>query len=143
MKPNGPPRIYAKSHLEAFFKACTADQELRYRALYEPAFREEELMYLEKEDVLVEKTEQRPRQLGAKSRLPLIEIDVLTHSSDLSRARRALVAGATGRNLPGAAKQKYPHLRSDAKDSACSPIDGACSPRATHGSRADQSFALN
>jgi integrase len=55
MKPNGPPKIYAKSHLEAFFKACTADQELRYRALYEPAFREEELMYLEKEDVLVEK----------------------------------------------------------------------------------------
>ena len=55
MKPNGPPKIYAKSQLEAFFKACTGDQELRYRALYEPAFREEELMYLEKEDVLVEK----------------------------------------------------------------------------------------
>lgn len=55
MKPNSPPDIYPKSRLEAFFKACRPDEDLRYRTLYEPAFREEELMYLEKEDVLVEK----------------------------------------------------------------------------------------
>jgi integrase len=55
MKPNGPPEIYPKSRLEAFFKACKREEDLRYRTLYEPAFREEELMYLEKEDVLVEK----------------------------------------------------------------------------------------
>jgi integrase len=55
MKPNSPPEIYPKPRLDAFFKACKPEQDLRYRTLYEPAFREEELMYLEKEDVLVEK----------------------------------------------------------------------------------------
>lgn len=52
MKPNGPPKIYKKSEIEAFFKACKPDEELRYRSLYEPAFRKKELIYLEKEDVL-------------------------------------------------------------------------------------------
>jgi integrase len=55
MKPNSPPEIYPKPRLDAFFKACKPEQDLRYRTLYEPAFRKEELMYLEKEDVLVEK----------------------------------------------------------------------------------------
>ena len=55
MKPNGPPRIYPKSRLEAFFAACKLHENLRYSTLYEPAFREEELTYLEDDDVLVEK----------------------------------------------------------------------------------------
>jgi len=55
MKPNGPPKIYPKSKLEAFFAACKPHESLRYSALYEPAFREEELTYLEVDDVLVEK----------------------------------------------------------------------------------------
>jgi len=38
MKPNGPPKIYTKSQIEAFFKACKPDEELRYLTLYEPAF---------------------------------------------------------------------------------------------------------
>ena len=54
MKPNGPPKIYTKSQIEAFFKACKPDEELRYLTLYEPAFRKNELIYLEKDDVLVE-----------------------------------------------------------------------------------------
>jgi integrase len=57
MKPNGPPKIYTKSEIEAFFKACKPDEELRYRSLYEPAFRKKELIYLEKEDVLVEQAD--------------------------------------------------------------------------------------
>ena len=55
MKPNGPVKIYSKPQLEAFFKACKPDEDLRYRSLYEPAFRKEELMYLENEDVLVDR----------------------------------------------------------------------------------------
>jgi integrase len=55
MKPNGPPKIYPKPKLEAFFAACKPHENLRYSTLYEPAFREEELMYLEDDDVLVEK----------------------------------------------------------------------------------------
>jgi site-specific recombinase XerD len=54
MKPNGPPKIYTKPQIEAFFRACKPDEELRYLTLYEPAFRKNELIYLEKEDVLVE-----------------------------------------------------------------------------------------
>jgi integrase len=54
MKPNGPPKIYTKSQIKAFFEVCKPDEELRYRSLYEPAFRKKELIYLEKDDVLVE-----------------------------------------------------------------------------------------
>jgi site-specific recombinase XerD len=54
MKANGPPKIYTKLQIEAFFKACKPDESLLYRSLYEPAFRKKELIYLEKEDVLVE-----------------------------------------------------------------------------------------
>jgi hypothetical protein len=43
MKPSGPVRIYSKAQLEAFFKACKSHEHLLYRALYEPAFRKEEL----------------------------------------------------------------------------------------------------
>jgi integrase len=53
MKPNGPPKIYTKNQIERFFKGCKPDEELRYRSLYEPALRKKELIYLEKEDVLV------------------------------------------------------------------------------------------
>lgn len=55
LKPNGPPKIYPKPRLDAFFGSCKPHEELRYRTLYEPAFREEELTYLEDDDVLVEK----------------------------------------------------------------------------------------
>ena len=55
MKPNNPPRIYSKSQCEGFFAICKPDERLRYRTLYEPAFRKEELMYLEIDDVLMEK----------------------------------------------------------------------------------------
>ncbi|MGA2414930.1 MAG: site-specific integrase [Candidatus Sulfotelmatobacter sp.] len=53
MKPNGAPKIYTRLQIEAFFEACRPHEELRYRTLYEPAFRKKELIYLEKEDVLV------------------------------------------------------------------------------------------
>ncbi len=39
----------------AFYVRWTENGDLCYRALYEPAFRKEELMYLEKEDVLVDR----------------------------------------------------------------------------------------
>ena len=55
MKPGGPVKIYSKTQLQAFFKACKPYEDLLYRALYEPAFRKEELMYLEKDDVLVDR----------------------------------------------------------------------------------------
>jgi integrase len=55
MKPDIPPKIYSKSQLGDFFQACKPHERLRYRTLYEPAFRKEELMYLEIEDVLVDK----------------------------------------------------------------------------------------
>jgi len=55
MKPSGPVKIYSKLRLEAFFKLCKPDEDLRYCSLYEPAFRKEELMYLEREDVLVDR----------------------------------------------------------------------------------------
>jgi integrase len=38
--------------MHAFFKNCKPDEDLRFRTLYEPAFRKKELVYLEKEDVL-------------------------------------------------------------------------------------------
>ena len=53
MKPNGDPEIYTPQELQAFFGACKPDEHLRYSALREPAFRKEELMYLEREDVLI------------------------------------------------------------------------------------------
>jgi integrase len=53
MKPSGPVKIYSKNQLLSFFKVCKPYEDLVYRALYEPAFRKEELMYLEKDDVLV------------------------------------------------------------------------------------------
>jgi hypothetical protein len=53
MKPNGDPDIYTPQELQAFFGACKPHEHLRYSTLHEPAFRKEELMYLEKEDVLV------------------------------------------------------------------------------------------
>ncbi len=53
MKPNGPVKIYSKAQMESLFNVCKPHEELRYRALYEPAFRKKELMYLEKDDVLV------------------------------------------------------------------------------------------
>jgi integrase len=53
MKPNGDPDIYTPQELQAFFGACRPDEHLRYSALREAAFRKEELMYLEKDDVLV------------------------------------------------------------------------------------------
>ena len=40
---------------ETFFTLCKPYEDLRYRSLYEPAFRKEELMYPEKEDVLVDR----------------------------------------------------------------------------------------
>lgn len=53
MKPNGDPDINTCDELEAFFKACTPKENLRYSTLHQSAFRKEELMYLEKADVLV------------------------------------------------------------------------------------------
>jgi integrase len=53
MRPNGDPDIYTPQELQALFEACRPDEHLRYSALREPAFRKEELMYLEKDDVLV------------------------------------------------------------------------------------------
>jgi integrase len=55
MKPSGPVKIYSKTQFQAFFKACKPYEDLLYRALYEPAFRKEELMYLEKDDVLMDR----------------------------------------------------------------------------------------
>jgi integrase len=81
MKPNGPPKIYTKTQIEGFFKACKSDEELRYRSLYEPAFRKKELIYLEKEDVLVEQ-----QMLRRRSTSP--EDSVLTVNGELRTLRR-------------------------------------------------------
>jgi integrase len=48
----GLVKTYSKSQMQAFFKYCKPDEDLRFRTLYEPAFRKKELVYLEKEDVL-------------------------------------------------------------------------------------------
>ena len=53
MKPGGDPDINTPEELAAFFGACNPKEHLRYATLYEPAFRKEELMFLEKDDVLV------------------------------------------------------------------------------------------
>jgi integrase len=53
MRSNGDPDIYTPKELQAFFVACKPDEHLRYSTLREPAFRKEELMYLEKDDVLI------------------------------------------------------------------------------------------
>ena len=55
MKPNGPVKIYSQAQLTSFFEACNKQQDLKYRSLYEPAFRKEELMFLEIEDVLIDR----------------------------------------------------------------------------------------
>jgi site-specific recombinase XerD len=52
-KRRGSVKIYSEAQKGAFFKNCKSHEDLRYKALYEPAFRKQELMYLEKEDVLV------------------------------------------------------------------------------------------
>jgi integrase len=48
----GPVKIYSTAQKETFFRNCTPYEQLRFRTLYEPAFRKKELVYLEKEDVL-------------------------------------------------------------------------------------------
>ena len=48
----GSVKIYSKAQKESFFNNCDPYEELRFRALYEPAFRKKELVYLEKDDVL-------------------------------------------------------------------------------------------
>lgn len=48
----GPVKIYSPAQKEAFFRNCKPYEELRFRTLYEAAFRKKELIYLEKEDVL-------------------------------------------------------------------------------------------
>lgn len=57
IKRVGPVKVYSRAQREAFFRICKPHEQLRFRTLYEPAFRKKELMYLEKEDVL------RDRQL--------------------------------------------------------------------------------
>jgi integrase len=52
IKRIGPVKIYSATQKEAFFSNCTPYEELRFRTLYEPAFRKKELVYLENEDVL-------------------------------------------------------------------------------------------
>jgi integrase len=54
MKPNGAPQIYSSAAITGFFQACKPHDNLRYSSLYEPAFRKRELMFLEREDVLVQ-----------------------------------------------------------------------------------------
>jgi integrase len=48
----GPVKIYSKTQRESFFNNCDPYEELRFKTLYEPAFRKKELVYLEKDDVL-------------------------------------------------------------------------------------------
>jgi integrase len=48
----GPVKIYSRTQTEEFFGNCKPHEDLRFRTLYEPAFRKKELVYLEKEDVL-------------------------------------------------------------------------------------------
>ncbi len=48
----GSVKIYSKAQKESFFDNCDPYEELRFRTLYEPAFRKKELVYLEKDDVL-------------------------------------------------------------------------------------------
>ncbi len=52
IKRTGPVKIYSAAQKEAFFRNCKPHEELRFRTLYEPAFRKKELIFLEKEDVL-------------------------------------------------------------------------------------------
>ena len=55
IKRAGPVKIYSAAQKGAFFRNCTPYEELRFRTLYEPAFRKKELVYLEKEDVLTDR----------------------------------------------------------------------------------------
>jgi integrase len=52
IRRTGSVKIYSKVQKESFFNNCDPYEELRFRTLYEPAFRKKELVYLEKEDVL-------------------------------------------------------------------------------------------
>ncbi|MGB7495649.1 MAG: hypothetical protein WBR26_22910 [Candidatus Acidiferrum sp.] len=51
----GSVKIYSKAQKESFFNNCDPYEELRFRTLYEPAFRKKELVYLEKDDVLMDR----------------------------------------------------------------------------------------
>lgn len=51
----GSVKIYSKAQKESFFNNCDPYEELRFRVLYEPAFRKKELVYLEKDDVLTDR----------------------------------------------------------------------------------------
>jgi hypothetical protein len=51
-KRNGFVKIYSEAQKKAFFRNCKPYEDLRFKTLYEPAFRKKELVYLEKEDVL-------------------------------------------------------------------------------------------
>ena len=62
IRRTSPVKIYSKTQREAFFENCDPYEEFRFRALYEPAFRKKELIYLEREDVL------RDRQMLRVSR---------------------------------------------------------------------------
>ncbi len=55
IKRAGPVKIYSAAQKDAFFRNCTPYEKLRFRTLYEPAFRKKELVYLEKEDVLTDR----------------------------------------------------------------------------------------
>jgi integrase len=55
IKRAGPVKIYSAAQKDTFFRNCTPYEELRFRTLYEPAFRKKELVYLEKEDVLTDR----------------------------------------------------------------------------------------
>lgn len=57
----GPVKVYSATKIGAFFGNCRPDEELRFRTLYEPAFRKKELVYLEKEDVLEDRQMLRVR----------------------------------------------------------------------------------
>lgn len=54
-KRRGSVKIYTEPQKNAFFKNCKLKEELRYGTMYDAAFRKQELMYLEKEDVLVDR----------------------------------------------------------------------------------------
>jgi integrase len=52
IRRGGPVKIYSATKIGAFFGNCKPHEELRFRTLYEAAFRKKEIVYLEKEDVL-------------------------------------------------------------------------------------------
>ncbi len=60
------------AEFEGFFEVCKPDEELQHCLLYEPAFRKQELIYLEKEDVLVEQQMLRMRQQMRMTAKPVV-----------------------------------------------------------------------